>query len=169
MCNKLPRKPWNTSPAQKFPRLRRIHYPAVFISAIALAPQALADPIAPLPPAPASLLVGEMLRLDAKRALENERAKVAPPIRTIQATTSTAPYPAKVDPPAVTLLSIYGVGNQLYADMRIHGQAVTYAAGQAHPIRGHQQAHYRLHAIRLPCVQLQTRRIPLELCLSSKP
>jgi len=160
--------------------------------------QALASDIPAMPPAPQSLLVGEMLRIDAQRARAAELAKTAETQANI-ATTSmlaagapvvdglhpAAPAPgipvpglstANPDPVAPASLSaIYGVGTRLYADVRIAGQTVTYAAGRAQPIRTSQpRTIYRLRAIRPPCVHLNavaetSATSTLQLCLGDKP
>jgi len=146
---------------------------------------ARADEIPPMPPAPASLLVGDMLRIDADRARAAELAKAATmpgaAIPALEAGTCIVPSLLQSNPepalPLASLSAIYGVGKHLYADVHIHGRAVTYAAGRAQPIRaGQAQTAYRLRAIRPPCVELdaQNARVKsaapaLELCLGDKP
>jgi len=146
---------------------------------------ARADEIPAMPSAPDSLLVGEMLRLDAQRAHAAERAKAAimpgaamsvPGAGSLVVPSLLQTNPEPAVPPA-SLSAIYGVGKQLYADVYIHGQAFTYAAGHAQPIRASQpNTPYRLRAIRPPCVRLDTRSAgaklaasALELCLGGKP
>jgi len=147
--------------------------------------RAHADEIPRMPPAPASLLVGDMLRIDAERAKAAELAKAAPmpgvAIPALGASPLVVPSLSQGNSepvlPLASLSAIYGVGKQVYADVRIHGHAVTYAAGRAQPIRASQaQTAYRLRAIRPPCVLLDaqdTRVKPaapaLELCLGGKP
>jgi len=137
----------------------------------------LAAEIPAMPPAPDSLLVGDLLRIDAQRARAAELAKTAglapmgapgtgfPQISAspafpsgdvshpgIPGLTAVSPEP---EAPAVSLTAIYGVGTRLHADIKIQGQLVTYAAGRAQPIRASDPyTVYRLRAIRPPCVQL---------------
>jgi len=145
---------------------------------------ARADEIPPMPPAPKSLLVGDMLRIDADRARAAELAKTAsapgiviPVLSTNALVVPGLPSAHEPVAPPVSLSSIYGVGRQLYANVRIHGHTVTYAAGRAQPIRTSQpDTMYHLRAIRPPCVRLQARSAGvafaapmLELCLGGKP
>jgi len=141
---------------------------------------ARADEIPPMPPAPESLLVGDMLRIDADRARAAELAKAAttpgiviPALSANALVVPSLPSAHEPVPPPASLSAIYGVGKQLYADVRIHGHTVTYAAGRAQPIRTSQpDTLYRLRAIRPPCVRLdahnaggQPAASALELCL----
>jgi len=145
---------------------------------------ARADEIPPMPSAPKSLLVGDMLRIDADRARAAELAKTAnapgivvPALATNALVAPSLPSAHEPVAPPVSLSAIYGVGKQLYADVRIHGHAVTYAAGRAQPIRTSQpDTRYRLRAIHPPCVRLEARSAgvksvapTLELCLGGKP
>jgi len=154
----------------------------------------LAAGIPAMPPAPNSLLVGDLLRIDAERARAAELAKaaglapvgapasgfspinaspasptagVSPPV--VPGLSAVSPEPAT---PAVSLAAIYGVGARLLADVSIQGQRVTYAAGRAQPIRASDpHTAYRLRAIRPPCVQLEPGHGDpvLELCLGARP
>jgi len=150
-----------------------------FLLAVLWGAHVCAHDIPAMPPAPESLLVGDMLRIDAQRARAAELAKAAqsPALaahpRGVPGASMANPSSASSAPvpPPVALSAIYGVGAQLYADVLIRGQAVTYVAGRAQPVRiGPLQTAYRLRAIRPPCVQLDTgSKSALELCLGGRP
>jgi len=145
--------------------------------------QGFTHDIPPMPPAPESLLVGDMLRIDATRARAAELAKV--PISTSRvADPADVPEPSGASPtfdaltsPTIALTAIYGVGAQLYADVLIQGHTVTYVAGRAQAIRATaSRPTYRLRAIQPPCVQLDgpgagtnSTGTALKLCLGDRP
>lgn len=135
--------------------------------------------------------VQELLQLDAETALNNERQRylksvdkqqttthVVPtsaeltvaPITTAAAapTPPTAPEPIKpeADPEDhLSLLSIFGVGNQLRADVDINGHQVRFLAGRPMPIAGPPVAGYRLVSFKTPCVVLANARTSRKLCI----
>lgn len=137
---------------------------------------AQANDLPPMPPAPPSLHVGDMLAIDARRALAVEQGK-AWPMHAMASATGMAASPGSTPPHAgvvhhppqtpdadadtgadaasIALLAIYGVDKRLYADVRIDGRLVTYAAGRAAPIRaGVADMSWSLNAIRSPCITL---------------
>lgn len=69
-------------------------------------------------------LVRDMLRLDAERALEAERAKAGRPAA------SAAVAPVK-RPDRVTVAAIYGVAGALQADVLVNGERLHFRQGQA--------------------------------------
>lgn len=129
-----------------------------------------------MPPAPPSLHVGDMLAIDARRALAVEQGKAWPMHAMVPAAgmaappdiaarhagvvhhppqTSDADADASAADASIALLAIYGVDKRLYADVRIDGRLVTYAAGRAAPVRaGVADMPWSLSAIRSPCITL---------------
>jgi hypothetical protein len=124
----------------------------------------ISESLAPsVPPAPASQIVGEMLQLDAQRALASEREKLArsglllsPPASLVA--NSAVSHPDSAPQTSSTLPSlqaIYGMGNILHADVLIQGKAVTFRNGRSAPVRG-DAAGYRLASISGGCVKLRS-------------
>lgn len=154
-----------------------------FLYALPLMPALVqADDIPPMPPASPSLHVGDMLAIDARRALAAEQARQWPmlhalaPVAGVGTVAGSHPgttlrsagvvhHPPQAadadsdaDAASIALLAIYGVDKRLYADVRIDGRLVTYTAGRAAPIRtGVADMAWSLKAIRSPCITLSDK------------
>lgn len=146
----------------------------ILLPCLANSQTATSESLAPsIPPAPASQIVGEMLHLDAQRALASEREKLARSGLLLSAPSSLVANtaPSNPDSPSPTsntlpsLQAIYGMGNVLHADVLIQGKAVTFRNGRGTPIRG-DAAGYRLKSISGGCIKLQADDdpAPVEVC-----
>ncbi len=111
--------------------------------AITLA-QAESQAIVPSPPpSPPSHLVRQLLELDARQALAEERAKVKSPIPTnpfgetpLNADPATTETQAPPKPPTARLLAIVGVGKRLVAHIQVGERQAAYLGGSTSRIAG---------------------------------
>ncbi len=95
------------------------------------------------PPAPPSHLVRQLLELDARQALAEERSKVKSPIpmsplgeMPLSADPATTETPAPPKAPTARLLAIVGVGKRLVAHIQVGERQAAYLGGTASRIAG---------------------------------
>lgn len=133
--------------------------------------------------------VGELLRLDAESAENNERqryllslvkphatstTKTAPspqpsmaPVSATPAPSPTPENPAPETPPEdqLALLGIFGFGQQLRADVSINGHRVRFQAGLSAPISGPVVDGYTLVSLKTPCAVLTNAKNSKTICI----
>lgn len=125
--------------------------------------------------------VQEMLRIDTNLALKKERqreleasgikAQVVSPLtsplpQNIPETQSVEKQPASAEKKAaLSLDGIFGIDNQLFADVMIDGVKVRYIKGQPYPVGFGKKFPYELIGIRVPCVSLKSKGVTEEVCI----
>lgn len=118
--------------------------------------------------------VGEMLRLDAARALateqrnyQEEQRRLGAINQLLMATDVAAQDGSKakiakeeVEPPvAIDVLGIFGVENKLMADVEINGARYRYLSGRSLPVGAGEGFRFKLVKIHVPCVSLQDSKL----------
>ena len=129
--------------------------------------------------------VGQMLMIDAdiahkfeenrllgamgKKNASTATTKFAPVMQPIQATPEAKPEAAinvevvKETPPI--LLGIFGISENLYADVQIDNERVRFQRGRSNPISGSLKGNYQLISINVPCVALVKNSKKTSVCL----
>lgn len=130
--------------------------------------------------------VGHMLALDAERAMTTESIALLDSRRKLAAMNSgsssqqstpsaaaPAPQPDPVPvvaperPVQMALLGIFGLGDNLQADVDIGGSRVRFQRGRPYPL-GSSDFPYRLVAIKVPCVLLsKADKSEVSVCLAN--
>ncbi|WP_153785352.1 hypothetical protein [Pseudomonas sp. EMN2] len=125
--------------------------------------------------------VGEMLKLDAARALATEQRlhreeerRLGVLNQIVFATEAAEQEESKdgkpqvvVEPPAaIDVLGIFGVENKLMADVEINGTRYRYLSGRSFPLGASDGFRFKLVKIHTPCVSLQDSKLGArEVCL----
>lgn len=173
--------------------VNRVQVMALTLSALVVAgAQATEAPIATTAPmAEVSQTVNQMLQIDAERALMAEQKMLsdaasrmgglpsgrnsvtAPTASSAHSAEEQAEEPPKPVLPQVSmeLLGIFGIGNNLMADLEIGGNRVRFKRGQALPIGASSDYQFRLVAINVPCVKIaqsiQGNSVERNVCFSN--
>lgn len=128
-----------------------------------------------------SQTVNEMLRIDSDRALLSEQKMLAEAqSRNGGSTNLSGILPgeaqAQVEPPKPTpapppirleVLGIFGLGDNLLADVSIDNSRVRFKRGQSSPLGAGPDFPYQLIAIKVPCVKLvDANKAEHTVCLS---
>lgn len=125
---------------------------------------------------PVNASVGQMLAIDAQRALVMEQKMLDAANATkggavvqgaaFDVAPTAAPEPVAPQLP-ITLDGIFGIGNSLMADVMIGNTRVRYQRGKALPVGVPPGFPYQLVSIDVPCVKLRnTSNVEQTICLS---
>lgn len=116
--------------------------------------------------------VNDMLRLDAERAIITEQKMLnevknrlgggpTPSVGSVSPTTMEAISTPKTDttapevaPVRIEVLGIFGLGENLLADVAIDNAKVRFKRGQQNPLGAGRDYPYRLISINVPCVKI---------------
>lgn len=125
-----------------------------------------------------SLIVREMLQIDANIALMNERKRLDEAMGVVnekQVTVESASETSQLiesseEEETVSLVvhGIYGVGNELFADIGINGSRVRFKRGREVAERVGPDFPYRLKSINPPCATLINAGTEMPVCLGGK-
>ncbi|MNJ50950.1 hypothetical protein D3C77_462420 [compost metagenome] len=124
--------------------------------------------------------VNELLSIDAERAFWSEQKMLAE-VQGGQSGSSFSGVPGTVNPVEtqappqqvvepvlqIEVLGIFGLGENLLADVMVAGSRVRFKRGQSYPLGASQGFPYQLVAINTPCVKIvDTAKKEHKACLS---
>lgn len=129
-----------------------------------------------------SKTVNDMLRIDAERALLAEQKMLTeaqsrlggpemlggglPSVAQAQVVESPKPTPAPL-PVRLEVLGIFGLGENLLADIAIDNTRVRFKRGHSSPLGAGPDFPFKLVSIKVPCVKLEdVNKVEHNVCLS---
>lgn len=154
------------------------------VAMLALSGTGQANQLGDLEQSDVASMVGDMLVIDTRIALHNERRRELeamgikqqvpmptpviqslPMVTAVDEPANAKQLPDKPKAPVLSVEGIYGPGTQLVADVLIDGQKVRFKAGQRHPIGYDRSFAYQLISINVPCIRVSGPGGSQKLCI----